>query len=156
MNKTIAIIVAVVVVGFGAWYFMKSDYSLKKDEMQATSPPEEAVVSENGAVMGEKQVVVYTDEGYVPSSLIIKAGEVVEFRNESSRETWPASAKHPTHTGYPGTDIKKCDTAEAGEMFDSCGGIAPGASWTFTFNEKEEWGYHDHLDAKKFGKIIVE
>lgn len=156
MNKIIWIVIVIIVVGFGAWYFMKGDYSVKKDEMKATSTPEEAVIHEDGVVAKERQVVFYTDEGFASPPLTIKVGEAVEFKNESSREVWPASAKHPTHTVYPGTDIKKCGTAGAGQMFDSCGGIAPGASWIFTFNEKGEWGYHDHLDAKKFGKIIVE
>jgi|SRR3989344_6392860 len=162
MNKTLAIIIAIVVIGGGAWYFMKGDYAEKKEEMQATSTPEEAVqgIPIPGAV-GPEMVAVggtvtYTDEGFSPSPLTIKVGESVEFKNVSSRETWPASAMHPEHTVYPGTDIKKCGTDDSTQMFDACGGVVPGGSWTFTFNEKGEWGYHDHLNAKYFGKIVVQ
>ncbi len=157
MNKTLAIIVAIVVVGLGAWYFMKGDYAEKREEMQATSTAEEALPQGQGeAMMEAKQIITYTDEGFSPSPLMIKTGEMVEFKNMSSREVWVASAMHPTHTGYPGSDIKKCGTPEAEMIFDACAGIAPGGSWSFAFSETGEWPYHDHLNAKYFGKIIVE
>ena len=149
MNKIIGIIIVIAIVGLGAWYFMKGNYAEKKDKMQATSTPEEAV-------MGEENTIIYTDAGFSPSPLTIQAGETVEFKNTSSREMYVASAMHPTHTGYPGTDIEKCGTAGASQMFDTCEKTMPGASWTFTFNEKGEWPYHDHINAKYFGKIVVE
>lgn len=68
----------------------------------------------------------------------------------------PASAMRPTHKVYPGSDIEKCGTAEESKIFDACRAIPAGGSWFFTFNEAGSWDYHDHLDAKNFGKIIVE
>jgi len=100
--------------------------------------------------------IAYTDAGFSPSSLTIKKGGTVRFVNGSSNPFWPASAVHPTHKIYPGSDIEKCGTAEESKIFDACRGISPGGSWSYTFNETGSWNYHDHLNAKNFGKIIVQ
>lgn len=55
-----------------------------------------------------------------------------------------------------GSSITKCGTREEGTIFDSCRNMAPGQSWSFTFNEKGTWLYHGHSDPSKFGQIIVE
>lgn len=102
-------------------------------------------------------MVIYTNEGYSPKELKIKKGESVTFKNESSQPMWTASAMHPTHTVYPGTDIKNCgNSAMMDMMFDSCSAVPSGESWKFQFNETGTWGYHDHMRATHFGKIIVE
>ena len=102
---------------------------------------------------------VYTiemsEKGFSPNSLEIKQGDTVKFVNVGNIGQWPASAKHPTHTVYPGSDIKKCGTVEEAHIFDACKNIQPGESWSFTFNEKGTWGYHDHSKKELFGKIVV-
>jgi hypothetical protein len=65
---------------------------------------------------------------------------------------WVASAQHPTHTVYP----EKTDADCLGSAFDACEGVSPGNSWSFTFNEVGEWGYHNHLRANHWGRVIVE
>lgn len=98
----------------------------------------------------ESPVVLYTDSGYSPSSLTVKKGDTVTFKNESAREIWPASAKHPTHEVYPATG--GC----IGSAFDACRGLKNGEEWSFTFNISGTWNYHDHLNPQHFGSIIVE
>ncbi len=115
-----------------------------------------APVNGNGSETSGELIIRHTDQGFVPASLTVSAGETVVFKNESSRSIRPASDVHPLHTGYPGTDIKNCATAEAGTMFDPCAPIAPGDSWSFTFNEKGEWSYHNHMGPTEIGKVIVE
>jgi len=100
--------------------------------------------------------VTYTDSGYSPREVRVAAGGKVTFVNESSREMWPATAIHPTHTIYPGSDIQKCGTAQAANMFDACKPISPGAEWSFQFQEVGNWGFHDHLQTSFTGKIRVE
>lgn len=107
-------------------------------------------------VVVSNNVVTYLDSGFSPSTLTIKAGERVTFRNESSRAFWPASAVHPTHKVYPGSDIQKCGTAEERQIFDACRGIEPGSEWSFKFDNVGTWKYHDHLNASKTGTIVVE
>ncbi|PIN85489.1 MAG: hypothetical protein COV47_01785 [Candidatus Diapherotrites archaeon CG11_big_fil_rev_8_21_14_0_20_37_9] len=106
-------------------------------------------------MMGHENTIEFTETGYVPNELTIKVGDTVTWVNKTQSLTWPASAKHPTHTAYPGSDIQKCGTDEQAGIFDACAGFGEGESYSFTFNEPGEWFYHDHLNASKFGKIIV-
>ena len=101
-------------------------------------------------------VVTYTDSGFSPATVEVSVGETVLFRNESSQSFWPASAIHPTHQLYPGSDIALCGTAEAAGIFDACGSISSGGTYSFTFNEAGEWKYHNHLRATQTGTIVVE
>lgn len=101
-------------------------------------------------------VVLYTDDGFAPQTFNIKQGETVTFVNGSENPMWPASAVHPTHQVYPGSDIKKCDTAEKTSIFDACKPIEPNQEWSFTFLQKGSWGYHDHLNPGRRGVIVVE
>lgn len=98
--------------------------------------------------------VTITAKGFSPKVLTVKAGTTVTFVNEDVKEHWPASAMHPTHTLYPGSGIRKCGTGEA--IFDACKGLAQGESFSFTFNEKGSWRYHDHLGVSLTGTIVVE
>ena len=63
---------------------------------------------------------------------------------------WPASAMHPSHKEYPTTG--GC----LGSAFDACKGVKPGESWPFKFDIAGNWKYHDHLNPKNFGAIIVQ
>ena len=101
-------------------------------------------------------VIEITSSGFSPKTLTIKKGETVTWINKDTESHWPASATHPTHTVYPGSDIKKCETAEESNIFDTCRGLNPGESYSFTFNEIGSWSYHDHIVANLFGKVIVE
>ena len=100
--------------------------------------------------------VEMTASMFSPSPLTIKAGDTVTFSNTGTNARWPASASHPTHTVYPGSDINKCFNGEKDGIFDACGPIEAGQSWSFTFNEKGTWNYHDHLSPGTFGQIVVE
>jgi plastocyanin len=101
-------------------------------------------------------VITFTNNGFNPRSVTVEVGVPVVFKNESSDDFWPASAVHPTHSVYPGSDIEKCGGPEEDLIFDSCGGVAPGESWSFSFDTEGEWGYHDHLDSKNTGMIVAE
>ena len=115
----------------------------------------------NGANTGSSPVpvtrtVMITDSGFSPQSLTINRGDTVKWLNDGSSPSWPASAMHPTHRVYPGSDIEKCGTNEEEGIFDACTGIEPGQSWSFTFNEVGTWRYHDHLHAQLYGTIVVQ
>ena len=101
-------------------------------------------------------IIHITASGFAPAIVTLKSGTRVTFQNESAGDSWPASAMHPTHRVYPGSDIMKCGTTEKNVVFDSCGGIAPGAMWSFTFTERGSWKYHDHLSPSRTGTIVVE
>ncbi len=100
--------------------------------------------------------VTITDDGFSPKEIKIKKGDTVVWTNQSSAASWPASAMHPTHTVYPGSNIEKCGTSEDKNILDACRGLMTGEGFKFTFNIKGSWNYHDHLKSSSFGKIVVE
>lgn len=100
-------------------------------------------------------IITHTDSGYSPKTLTIKKGSTPTFKNESDNQTWPASATHPTHTVYPGSSIDKCGTAEQSKIFDACGALDKGESWSFKFDNVGSWKYHDHLEPGHNGTIVV-
>ncbi|HLD40456.1 MAG TPA: plastocyanin/azurin family copper-binding protein [Candidatus Nanoarchaeia archaeon] len=121
----------------------------KTGESNVNSEPAEIVKANPSS----DNTIRITAAGFEPKTLTVKVGTTVTFFNEDSSKHWPASAVHPTHTAYPGSDIKKCGSGEV--IFDACKGLEQGESFSFTFNEKGSWGYHDHLRASMTGKIVV-
>ncbi|OGN00746.1 MAG: hypothetical protein A3I26_03125 [Candidatus Yanofskybacteria bacterium RIFCSPLOWO2_02_FULL_43_10] len=142
-----SVVLAVVLVG---WILSGNNKNVLPTPLvspESTASPS-PVASEN--------IIIYTDSGYTPGMITIKKGETVVWKNESGSPMWTASAMHPLHRVYPGTDISACGTQTLLPMFDSCAGIASGQSWSFTFNNVGTWGYHNHLNSSKFGTIVVE
>lgn len=90
---------------------------------------------------GGGNVVKFTDNGFEPATLTVSSGDTVKFENDSSDDFWPASNVHPTHLLYPGFDAKKP--------------VLPGDSYSFTFEKKGKWGYHNHLTPDVQGTIVV-
>lgn len=113
---------------------------------------------EDGAMTGKPKthVIEMTAAGFTPANLTIKKGDMVQFVNKDARNWWPASAVHPTHAVYSGTSLSEHCSDGANDAFDACQGIAPGASWSFTFDKAGTWGYHDHLRSSVRGTIIVQ
>ena len=147
MNKPIFIgAIVVLLIGGGIWYFTQNQpygtpqqtETLQQSPQAETSQPEQQPTTSPSA----QHVIRYTDDGYTPNTLTVSHGETVVFHNESSKNMWPASAPHPTHTNYPEFDAKRA--------------IPPGERYEFTFTKKGAWKFHDHLDLAKFGTITVE
>ena len=130
---------------------------MMEDEEESAMDNEESMMEEEGdeAIMKEN-IITYTDSGFSPSSLTIGVDETITFKNNSSRIFWPATAVHPTHRVYPGSDIKKCGSGDEAGIFDACGGLNPGGEWQFRFGETGSWGYHNHLRPSNTGRVIVE
>lgn len=157
MNKNFIIIGVVVLAALGGYFFLRGSvvYPLplpktpansasetktsQPQDQKASSPAEETV-----------NVVTYSDVGYTPKTITIKAGESIMFKNQSPKSMWPASAKHPTHRDYPTTG--GC----IGSTFDACRGVPPGESWAFTFDIRGSWKYHNHLNPGNTGTVVVE
>jgi plastocyanin len=103
-----------------------------------------------------EHTVEMTSSGFSPNAITISKGDTVTFVNADGGSYWPASAIHPTHTVYPGSNINKCATDERSKIFDACENIKQGESWSFTFNEVGEWNYHDHNNPSRTGTIVVQ
>tara|TARA_Y100001951_G_C11196943_1_gene214853 strand:+ start:283 stop:747 length:465 start_codon:yes stop_codon:yes gene_type:complete len=143
----IALIVIVVLLGFGLFSNLSTDTNpklpLEEDSEtgeESNQETEEEVVVETPLVV-EKFVEITSSGSFVPETLTISQGDRVTWTNEGSRSVWPASNNHPTHKLYLG--------------FDSLKGLKLGGSYSFTFNEVGTWKYHDHLRSSVRGTVIV-
>lgn len=80
--------------------------------------------------------VVYADDGFHPSSASVAVPTTVIFRNESSRQFWPVSAGQSSST--------PCGN---NEQSGACEAVAPGASWSATFDKGgRTFHYYDKLN----------
>lgn len=86
--------------------------------------------------------VSYTDTGFSPATVTIKAGSTVKFTNNSSQSMWVASDPHPIHNGLAG--------------FDERASVEKGGTYSFTFSKAGTFGYHNHLNPSDTGTVIVE
>lgn len=161
MNKVIVGIIVVAVIAVGGYFLLRSpQYQAPSSNLapqsapQGTAPTAPAPTTQAPVMQGtppaEQNVVTYTNAGYSPNTITIKAGETVNFKNNSSQSMWTASGVHPTHRLYPTTG--GC----IGSTFDACKGIQPGNSWSFKFDIAGTWKYHNHLSPSDTGTIVVE
>jgi plastocyanin len=82
-----------------------------------------------------------TANGFSPADLAIKVGDTVMFKNDDTRDHWPASDPHPIHNICPG--------------FDALGGVPPGGNYSYTFTVAKQCPFHDHLMPRTKGSITV-
>jgi len=117
-----------------------------------------------------KNVIEITNTGFVPNTITIKAGEVVTFVSKATAPVWPAGDPHPTHDVYP-SDVYNLPGDQAksfgskscveygirkGDVFDPCKLLLPEQTFSFRFDEKGAWGFHNHVRPEHTGTIIVE
>jgi len=152
MNKTALWIIGVlVVVGAFVWWYSATAPAATGDVSgAATTTPEDfgADPKDGGAV-----TVVYSDDGFVPTSITVRPGTVVTFIDQSAaHEMWVASDEHPTHTQYDGTNKDEHCPNTAGTTLDQC---AEGSTYSFTFSKPGVWSYHNHREDEHHGSVTV-
>lgn len=165
-KKYVIGIIVIAIIILGASYFAKnrdlysqegSDYTETSDTVENSS---ETVTTDTSVTpidtLAKSTVtteVIYTDaNGFTPDNLTIKVGDTVKFVNRSSGGMWVGSAMHPTHVVYSGTTLKEHCPDTTGTSFDQC---ESGSEYSFTFTKVGTWGYHDHLNARMYGKVNV-
>lgn len=94
--------------------------------------------------LAHSQIVVIemTTDGFKPREATVDQNATVIFKNEDSKERWPASNLHPTHEIYPEFDPEKP--------------VKTGESWVFKPQKVGVWKYHDHLNPHMRATLIVE
>lgn len=157
MNKTIIAVIVIAVIAVGGYFLFSGQPNQQETQSPPTehstaSQPEQAP-SQQPAQMPAERIVRYTRDGYMPSILAITKRETVVFVNENGQSMWTASAVHPTHSLYSGTNLGKHCPDISGTAFDQCG---PGNEFRFTFTKSGTWKYHNHLNASHTGTIIIE
>lgn len=88
-----------------------------------------------------RSIVTYTDTGFAPLTVTVKAGTIVTFVNESTKGMWVASAVHPTHQLLPGFDQKVS--------------VAGGGTYEYTFTKVGTWTYHNHQNPTDQATVVV-
>ena len=156
-NNGSGVITSIVIVAVIILIILGISLLSKKTTQDETSgenlSPSEDIVAETSEPI--EHIVEITLEGFVPKTLEIKKGDKVTCINKMATKSWPAGNFHPTHSNYPGSSAIKCGTIEEKTTFDTCRGLEKGESYSFVFNEVGSWGYHNHLQPSKDGKIIV-
>jgi plastocyanin len=99
------------------------------------------VQKEAAVPMGATHSIVLRVDGYDPSTLTIKKGDVVDFSTNRGFQHWPASNLHPTHNMYSAFDPKMP--------------VNKDETWSFQFIKVGVWKFHDHLNSTFTGTITV-
>lgn len=98
------------------------------------------VVNQSEEVASTTTVLI-TQSGFSASTITIKKGDAIIFKNDDTENHWPASDPHPGHSIYPEFDPK--NPLQAGE------------SWSFTFDKVGDWRFHDHENPLWRGRVVV-
>src|SRR6185437_3978168 len=131
MGKYIIIAIIVIVLVGGGFYLMKNKSAMQQQtapasqttqqNAQPTSMKTETTAVSPSGNAKSANMVNYTEDGFQPQTITIKAGQTVTWTNKDSDDLWVASNPHPTHTDYPG--------------FDELKGISTGQTYSFTFTK---------------------
>jgi len=155
MNRNIVGLLAVLVVIGGGWYMFRGTPEITPVENTTETSVATTTSTGTASTTSSGVTIIYSAQGFSPASTTIPLGTTVTFVNQSTKNMWVASAKHPTHTAYSGTSLSQHCPDTTNSAFDECTAGAPGSSFSFTFNKEGTWKYHDHIDASKFGSITV-
>lgn len=118
--------------------------------VEPPAPPAPPALPPPASSLPQTHRIEISGSGVTPTTLNIKSGDTVAFASKDGAAHWPASNDHPNHIVYP--DHGGC--APIG--FDACRPYAGGEIFSFIFNHKGSWGFHDHLNSSLKGTIIVE
>lgn len=150
MNKKvlIGIIAAAGIILLGAWAYMMSQPGTDNNTVDTPAPAtptpaetsEAPTPTETATEPTTAATIAFTDSGFTPSTTTVKKGAVITVTNDSTVNVQFSSADHPSHETRPELNMKM---------------LRPGESGTVTITEVGTWGFHDHLDATKTGKIVV-
>lgn len=151
MNKKVLIgVIAVAgIILLGTWAYIMAQPNGNNGNTTTTTPStsQESTPSPDSSTSTTKvpattaaATITYTDEGFTPAKVVVKKGEVITVKNNSTRNLQFSSADHPTHRLDPELNMNV---------------LKPGESGNITVSTVGTHGYHDHLDASMTGTIEV-
>ncbi len=147
MKKAILALVVIIILVAGGAYAL-----VKRADKNAVVVPSTSVAStapattdnttpSTAAPDSSSSTITYSDSGFSPATLTVKAGTLVTIKNNSSMDLQFSSDDHPTHLKDP--ELNQAD-------------IGPGKTQTFTPTTKGTWGYHNHQNSTDTGTLIVQ
>jgi plastocyanin len=146
-TKWIIVIAVVVLAAVGGALALsgnnKSDNSTSTPTSKSSTSNSSSSSSTPSATSDQNSgaTITYSNNGFSPSTLTVKAGTKITIKNTSSEDMQFDSDPHPAHT----------DDTEL-----NVGIVSPGESMTFTVTTTGTHGYHNHLDPSDTGTIIVQ
>jgi len=139
--KWIITVVVVVLAAIGGAIALSGGDSNNNSTTTGTSS--QPATSNSGQPASDQSsgaTITYSDNGFSPATLTVKAGTKVTIKNTSSRDMQFDSDPHPAHTDDPELNV---------------GIVSPGQSMTFTVTTTGTHGYHNHLNPSDTGTIVV-
>ncbi len=164
MNKSLLIIIGIIIIGAIAYMVLRSPENSSRQTVDETALPlepieegnvfvqqapeedfvldEDLLLQEDTANGGDTVAVSIDDAGFSEETITVLAGTTIVFTNNGQGLHQVASDPHPTHTNVPGLDSKK--------------GLATGETFSFTFENAGTFTVHDHLAPSHKATIIVQ
>lgn len=90
--------------------------------------------------VAERTVVTYTDSGFAPQQVTVKAGTTVAFMNDSSVGMWV---------------ISNSDSMQQLPGFDQQRSVSRGGSFEFTFTAVGTWKYKNQAKSTDIAQVVV-
>lgn len=142
LGPIVAVVIIIIVV-VGALALTHKDHSSSTTSTNGSSSAPNATDTNKGSSADQNTgaTITYSDSGFSPSTLTVKAGTKVTIKNTSSGDMQFDSDPHPVHTDDPELNV---------------GVVGPGESMAFTPTVTGTHGYHNHLDPSKTGTLIVQ
>ena len=136
MNKSVTIGVVIVLVIGGGYLFLNKDSVYKSsDNSNGTT-----IVKTNTDVK-LAATIIYSNNGFSPSTTSVKAGDVVAVSNTSTSDLQMQSNPHPAHTDD--TDL-------------NVGVVKTGATKNFSVTKTGTFGFHNHLNPSDTAEITIQ
>lgn len=139
MNKKllIGLVVGLIVIVAGGWLFLDTWQHSSTTDSPQTDTSNTQTDTENTVAAA---TITYTNSGFTPDTLTVKAGGTIRIVNQSSGVLEFSSNDHPTHLKDPELNMAE---------------LEPGKDQMLKVTEPGEWGYHNHLKAEDTGTLTV-
>ena len=132
----ITVVIAVTLIGGGLAIMSLNKSSSTTDGASPQTSASSETTTQTGA-----STITYSDKGFSPSNITVKAGDLVSVTNNSSSSLQFASDPHPQHTDNKDLNV---------------GVIKKGQSMTFRASKIGTFGFHNHYQAGDTGMITVQ
>lgn len=160
---TATVLAIIIILAGGWWYFSQAPAMPAATDITAVTNGEGTAATADTSTGGTDTststqatgpTIHFTASGFVPKDVAIQVGQKVTFVNDTSGPMWVASAAHPTHTEFDGTDrATHCSGTYTGPTpFDEC---QPGSTYTFVFGKAGTFTFHNHMAAQYTGTVMV-
>ena len=123
---TLSLLAVVAVAGLTWWFLTAQQAGAPATTDTAVNQPSNSTDTGRQAAAME---IIFTDRGFQRPSYVMRAGQTVTIRNDSSMAFQFSSDEHPAHTDNPELNLRL---------------LQPGQQATLTPKVTGTWGVHDH------------